>query len=376
MLFCKKIQVTCICLFFVLSSSFADNDTLPVLRQVFSKIISQDHEITDKGGRIEKAKMDAVDYIPAINGTVRARYEYCPQLDAGRFQVRNARFSLTGNVHPFVAYKAEIDLSDRGTIRMLDAYVRVLPVYGLALTLGQMKVRFSTDNLRSPHNQYFSNRAFIAKQASGFRDVGFTIGYNLKKYFPFEVIAGVYNGSGLTGQREWQKKMDYSVRTVFSPVKQFSFNFDWLSVNPEKMRMNIFDVGVMSDFYGVHLEAEGLYKVYEKNLFVPSYGVTCFAAYDLLLPKVFHKIRFLARYDMLSDNNRGYASEAVGSEEIRRYEVDDVFRHRVTAGITVSVAKPVLAELRVNYEKYFYYDRSLADPSEQDKLVVELVARF
>ncbi len=41
------------------------------------------------------------------------------------FEVRNARFSVSGNVHPLVAYKAEIDLSDEGSIKMLDAYARV-----------------------------------------------------------------------------------------------------------------------------------------------------------------------------------------------------------------------------------------------------------
>ena len=42
-------------------------------------------------------------------------------MGAGRFEVRNARVSVTGNVLPIVAYKAEIDLSDEGSIKMLDA---------------------------------------------------------------------------------------------------------------------------------------------------------------------------------------------------------------------------------------------------------------
>lgn len=42
-----------------------------------------------------------------IHGTIRAKYEYQTATDESRFQVRNARFSLTGNVLPIVAYKAE-----------------------------------------------------------------------------------------------------------------------------------------------------------------------------------------------------------------------------------------------------------------------------
>ena len=52
-----------------------------------------------------------VDYTPAIHGTIRAKYEYQNRNQEGRFEVRNARFSLEGNVAPIVAYKAEIDLS-------------------------------------------------------------------------------------------------------------------------------------------------------------------------------------------------------------------------------------------------------------------------
>ncbi|MCI7576473.1 MAG: OprO/OprP family phosphate-selective porin [Bacteroidales bacterium] len=348
-------------------------DTLSIGQQVAKRFFSGDHEIDEEGKPLEKKKMEGLDYIPEIHGTIRAKYEYCPQLNESRFQVRNARLSITGNVHPIVAYKAEIDLSDRGTIKMLDAYVRVFPVKGLALTLGQMKVPFSTDNLRSPHLLYFANRSFITKQVSGFRDVGFTVAYDAKAWFPMEISAGVFNGSGLTAQTEWQKHMDYSARFTMTPVKYFSFSLNWQSIQPAELRMNLFDIGMIADFYGVHLEAEGLYKIYDKNQFAPSYGANAFVAYDLLLPKVFHKIRFGLRYDMMSNNNRGQYTLI---DEQKVYEITDYARQRLTAGITLSIAKPVLAELRINYEKYFYSDWSVASPDEQDKLVIELVGRF
>ena len=66
-------------------------------------------------------------FIPEIHGTIRAKYEYEPQIDKGRFEIRNARLSVEGKVIPIVRYKAEIDLSDEGTIKMLDAYVRLQP---------------------------------------------------------------------------------------------------------------------------------------------------------------------------------------------------------------------------------------------------------
>lgn len=347
-----------------------------ILNQLFSPA---DEEKVD-GVRLEKKKMEAVDYVPHISGTIRGKYEYCPQLEAGRFQVRNARFSLTGNVHQMVAYKAEIDLSDKGVTKMLDAYVKVMPIKSLSLSIGQMKIPFSTDNLRSPYNMYFANRAFVAKQITGLRDVGFTASYNAKKYVPITLTAGVYNGDGLYDQSEWQQSMSYSARMEYKVCKHFAFDLNWQSVEPEYIRLNFYDIGLRADVANFHFEVEGLYKTYgtyeasygvytDDVTFDPSYGFTGMINYDILLPKVFHKVSVLARYDMMNDMSSGYLSS--GS-----YVADEVARQRVTTGVTLTLGSPILAELRINYEKYFYEDWSLADDADKDKIVVEVVARF
>lgn len=82
----------------------------------------------EDGKKINKEKLETKDYLPEIHGTIRSKYEYQTTMGAGRFEVRNARVSVTGNVLPIVAYKAEIDLSDEGSIKMLDAYAT--PVSG------------------------------------------------------------------------------------------------------------------------------------------------------------------------------------------------------------------------------------------------------
>ena len=338
------------------------------------KLANTDHTSNADGERIEKEKMSAVDYVPEIHGTVRAKYEYSPQLDASRFQVRNARFSVTGNVHQMVAYKAEVELSDRGQTRILDAYVRVLPAKGLALTLGQVKKQFSTDNLRSPHNMLFANSAFIVSEFANLRDVGFTIGYNAKEYVPIEAIFGVYNGNGLYDQKIWKKHFDYTGRLIFNTCKYFSFDLNWQSIKPKNVRMNVFDLAMRADFYGVHLEAEGAYKIYQNNVFKPSYGFTGIAYYDIMLPKVFHHLRVLGRYDMITDDYDG--SELIKESIGIVYPITTTARQRITAGVTLGLAKPILAELRINYEKYFHKDWSTISADDNDKLVIEIVARF
>ena len=65
-----------------------------------------------------------------IHGTIRSKYEYQTEEGEGRFDVRNARISVDGQLSPIVFYKAEIDLCDEGKIKMLDAYTRLKPVQG------------------------------------------------------------------------------------------------------------------------------------------------------------------------------------------------------------------------------------------------------
>lgn len=366
-----KLKITIFFLLFAILG-FANDSTKNALVEKFANI---DHSSNADGKRVEKEKMEAIDYVPEIHGTVRAKYEYCPQLDASRFQVRNARLSVTGNVHQMVAYKTEIELSDRGQTKILDAYVRVMPVKGLAFTLGQMKIPFSTDNLRSPHNMLFANTAFTVSEFANLRDVGFTAGYNAKEYVPIEAILGVYNGNGLYDQKVWKKHFNYSARLIFNTCKYFAFDLNWQSIKPDNVRMNIFNMGMRADFYGVHLEAEGIYKLYEENVFTPSYGVTGIAYYDIKLPKIFKHLRILGRYDVMSNDYDGshLSNETIG-ETI--YSITTTARQRVTAGLTLTIAKPLLAELRINYEKYFHNDWSQIGADDQDKLVIEVVARF
>lgn len=151
-----------------------------------------------------------------IGGTIRSKYEYQTEEGEGRFEVRTARINVAGNVTKEVSYKAEIDLCDEGKIKMLDAYTRIKPWKTLQLTIGQERVPFTIDAHRSPHQQYFANRSFIAKQVGNVRDVGAEIGYTWNVGFPIVVNAGIFNGSGLTNQKDyWTKGVNYSAKVQF-----------------------------------------------------------------------------------------------------------------------------------------------------------------
>ena len=61
------------------------------------------------------------------------------------------------------------------------------------------------------------------------------------------------------------------------PVQGINFALNFQYIEPEKLRMNLYDVSLFSDFYGVHLEAEYLYKTYGQEVFVPTQAFSCFA---------------------------------------------------------------------------------------------------
>ncbi len=308
-------------------------------------------------------------YAPQVEGTIRAKYEYNTSQDAHRFQVRSARFSVNGNFSPLTSYKAEIDLSDEGVTKMLDAYVRLKPVDWFYFTIGQQKIPFGTDNLRSPHQLYFANRSFVGKQlVSGLRDVGGTVMFRNFKAVPFDFQAGIYNGDGLYNQQDWQKSMNYAFRLEVFPVEDMEISLNYNSIKPEELRMNLFDVGAYVNVSDLHLEGEYIYKTYVGNVFPATHSYSVFAAYDIPMNKPFlTKITPLVRFDSMTNNNKGKP------DENNVYQIDDIARKRFTSGVTFSLAKPFLNDIRLNYEKYFYPN---GIENVDDKLVLEFVVRF
>lgn len=315
-----------------------------------------------------------VDYRPQIHGTVRAKYEYQTEDNEGRFQVRNARVSVDGKVSKSVAYKAEIDLSDEGQIKMLDAYTRVSPWKQFDFTIGQMRVPFTIDAHRSPHQQYFANRSFIAKQVGNVRDVGATIGYGFNVGFPIKLEGGIFNGSGLTNQKDfWTNNINFSAKTQMFFPHGFNLTLSVQKIKPQDTGVMMYDAGAYYHAHGFHIEAEYLYKHYDHNEFQNVQSVNTFASYDIKIKKgVFQTITPLVRYDFMTDHSDGSKFE----QGTHKLQLTDYQRSRLTAGVTLSINKPFVSDIRLNYENYFYRHGAIAKPSEKDKFVIEFMTRF
>ena len=208
-----------------------------------------------------------------IHGTIRSKYEYQTSEGEGRFEVRNARISVDGSLSPVISYKAEIDLCDEGKIKMLDAYTRLKPVQGLQFTIGQMRVPFTIDAHRSPHQQYFANRSFIAKQVGNVRDVGAALGYSFNAGIPVILEAGMFNGSGLTNQKDfWTKSVNFSAKAQMFLPGGFNLTLSTQKIKPDHVNVMMYDAGAYWHAKGWHVEAEYLYKHYGKDAFKPVHA--------------------------------------------------------------------------------------------------------
>ncbi len=310
-------------------------------------------------------------YPVEVHGTLRSKYEYQTEEGKGRFEVRNARINVEGRLSEIIKYKAEIDLCDEGAIKMLDAYTRLKPVNDMKITVGQFRVPFTIDAHRSPHKQYFANRSFIAKQVGNVRDVGASVEYTLDAGFPIVLEAGIFNGSGLTNQKDyWTNEVNYSAKAQFELPKDFNLTLSMQKIKPSVSIM-MYDAGAYWHHGTWHVEAEYLYKRYGENAFKDVHAFDSFVSYGIKTGKgLIQRVTPLVRYDFMTDHSDGTMTDE------GKLQINDYKRSRLTGGVTLSMKKPFVSDIRINFEKYFYRDNAVVKPSEKDKIVVEVMTRF
>lgn len=340
------------------------------------------------------AKGSAQEYNAQIHGILRGKYEYEPDLEASRFEIRNARLSVEGSMPLRSSYKLEVDLCDESLIKMKDAWVRLsIPLEGaddgkhLRATIGQQRMPFSIDAHRNPSAQYFANRSFIAKQVGDMRDVGAAVGYDITDNENRKVLsmdAGIYNGSNLDNQKTaWFDSPAYSARIQYFPIKGLAIipSIQHQLIADRKASYTSVDFGAYYEGSGLHLEAEYLRKFYAHDAFDDCNAIDAMVIYKKPIKKgYFNGVSYLLRYDYMdnhSDGKKGWTSPDPSTGEEKKLVQSDAERHRLTAGLTFHVAnKSFPTDLRLNYEKYWYPNGGIAKESEQDKLVAELMIRF
>lgn len=313
------------------------------------------------------------DYMPEIHGALRARYELGLEDEGSRFQVRNARVTLNGNLAPIIDYFIQTDLCDRGKMKILDAWGRIELARGLRLQAGQFRLPFGTDCFRAPANYVFANRSYIGKNLCNVRGVGGKLSYSLRLSGSrsLSVEGGLFNTTSISDHDVWCKEMSYSVKAVYA-MGEVKLSSGLQSIEPDSVRINLWNASVTWTPGRWTIEGEYMSKHYTNDSHRTAHGWLMWADYALPVKAgVFNRASFQARWDGMTAHSNGSRGDD------GRLATTNPARQRITAGATLTYAyKSVRCDLRLDYEKCFYHSGTYAVSGEGDKICAEMVIRF
>lgn len=318
---------------------------------------------------VDTEKKDWKIYIPKFTGTVRARFEYLTQANLGAFKARDLRLGIDGYVAPIMSYNGEVDFSDWGKITLINAFIRVSPIKGLNFIMGQQRVPFTIAAHRLPCEQFFVNRTFLAKHA-GIRDVGLVGSYSIPK-IPLTVQASIFNCSGTSEHKNYfTNTYGFSVKLISLLQGKWYLSASTAHQKKGTVWMQNWDIGGYFDDGLWHIEAEYLRKNYRHHAFDAVNSFDFFIYRNFPIEKNYiGGISGALRYDYIGDHSNGEL------DDNGNFTVDIPECHRLTAGATLSLATILQADIRLNYEKYFYRN-GIPSPKDGDRIVLELIAHF
>jgi hypothetical protein len=306
-----------------------------------------------------------VDYMPEIHGVLRARWEIDTQHGDQRFQIRNARVNVSGNVAPTIGYYIQTDFCDAGTIKILDAYARVGILKGLDLRAGQFRMPFGVETFRSPTNYFFSNRSFMGKQVMNYRAVGARIAYTLPVSLPLTIEAGAFNPGAISSHTPWNRTVAYAAKaTMTLPATGIITSVSYASLRPEKLRANLIDafMGWKNDSW--FMAAEYMFENYCGGNIRSAHSYMAMADWHMPLKRsVFNQFSVQGRFDGMARHTALRSSEEGLTDA-----------NRLTAGVTLTyIYKIFRADLRLNYEHYL--NNRGTEPA-RNLMSAEIVVKF
>lgn len=315
---------------------------------------------------------------PEIHGVIRTRLEVTTQDPVEyRFQVRNARVSLGGNIGKSIRYFVQTDLCDRGKMKILDAWGRISVTDGLYIQAGQFRMPFGVETFRAPGNYIFANRTYLGKQMYNYRAVGAKMSYTLPST-PLEIEAGAFNPRAIGDHDVWQNRVAASGKLTWRPGA-WSFSAGAASAVPDSVRANLLDASVAYKKGRWQAQAEYMYEHYTCGAHPDAHSWVLWADYRFPVKAgVFNFMSVQGRYDGLT-NHASLASKPYRLDDgSLRLSTDSPTRNRITLGVTMtaSVAPGLFADLRANYEHAFFHSDHTPTQAECSRALLELVLRF
>lgn len=336
------------------------------MRKIFFSLFALIHisvycQISEnKPTNTEESTKSAINLTPKLEGSLKTKYELNTETGLMRFEVRNARFGARGSLNKYFAYRAEIDLSDEGRIRMLDAFIKYTPIKNFDIYIGQRKVPFGSDYLRSPVEILFANRSFVSKYVNdGLRDIGLVLNYNFTFHVPIELWVAAMNGTG-NNNPQWIDKPNLSGRLAVKPLKNYRIIANYYSGSTilEK-RLTMVGGELRYQNQNLLIETEYLQRHFTDTSNVSKVQDAMYIHSSYMFPTKWHQVKYITpviRYDFMGTGS---------------FKND--LAERITAGLNFGFeTKPFITEIRFNYENYF----KGISASHFDKFLIEFIARF
>ncbi len=358
----------------------------------------------------ENENTDEVSFVPKIDGAVKAKFELSTYDGQFRFNVRNSRFGVSGNVSRHMVYRMQVDFNNEGKVSILDAYAGY-QTGGWDIRLGQQQYHLSTDLDRGPSSNMFANRSFLAKYLTGYygselvdgkpkdfvrtlgsRDLGVMATYTFKTRIPLKLFFGVFNGSGINNP-EWGKSVNFVGRAEIgknvdglrlalayydgsAPTHDRVIEIgDVYEQVPFQQKMRIGVVELCYRYGALFIEGEYARRYLEnysgQNQVMTASHIHSYYLFSMRPSCALNHIAPIVRWDV--GNGMDYLNKVTES-------VQTVNANRITMGVNFGFGKKFTrSEIRLNYEKYLMKD----EPSDlsinklyQDKFTVEVVAAF
>jgi len=304
-----------------------------------------------------------------FDGVIKTKAEISTEEGVIRFNVRNSRIGVRGEIGDYLSYRVQVELSNEGTFAPLDLYGILKPIKNLSFVFGQQHIPFDNLYIITPAEMMFANRAFVGKFFTpGSRDIGAVVRYKFHiAGFPMEGQTGIFNG-GRINEPQWSENPSYACRLIAGKLDGFRSTAKIYKYNSEQR--NLFLSG--ADFHYLNkslcLQAE-LMNRYSKTTGLNLLGTYIQGSYTFGLSKtkMFHCITPAFRWDAM-----GY--------DVWNTNFDI---KRITAGINFGLTSIYDSVLRIDYEHYMvnrnidFPDFDNRDPHVADnKITVELVVKF
>ena len=320
---------------------------------------------------VKAEEADKFSYMPNVHGVVRARYEADLNEDASRFQVRNARLTVDGKIAPAISYYMQIDACNQGKMQFLDAWGRLNFTDNFYLQAGQFTMPFGVEPVFAPATYVFNNRSFIGKQVCNFRGTGVKFSYTLPKQ-PLTIDLGAFNSATMEDHTVWSKHLSYTAQGKYI-LSNTTITAGFETIAPYAVRMNNADLTVGWKSGRWWVQGEYMYKHY---CLAPQLDDThswvVFTDYHFPVKwAMFNSASVQGRYDGMTNNSNG-KPDAEGF-----VDYSNAAANRITIGGTLTyIYKKVHADVRLNYEKYFYHSGTTYNKAYDNMLSAELVVRF